>query len=213
MATDKLYGGAIEIAKLPPSFIDVSTIRQVPDTQEVFIHQIPDDATTESAVCYDQSLIFDLLEQVSSVDYAMAIAEHMQDIAPANVENHSVQQVELEGIKRYFSYVSFKPEYKRQEAQGQAQWIILLICLIRLTSVETDVVVQYNIPFKSEDGVKDVEFGKLVQEENAVKDGKDGQKEENEKGKSQVEKLVLENYRFFKNTCESFKVVEWDLFA
>ncbi|GAA5835593.1 hypothetical protein JCM9279_004590 [Rhodotorula babjevae] len=52
MATRELYGGAIT-ASIPPSFLDASDLRQVPDTQEVFL--APDS---------DLSLIVEVLELV-----------------------------------------------------------------------------------------------------------------------------------------------------
>ena len=56
--TTGLYGGAITIKQLPASFIDVSHIRDVPDTQEVFINE-----TSTTSGKLDHSLIIDLLEK------------------------------------------------------------------------------------------------------------------------------------------------------
>lgn len=49
-----LYGGAITV-ELPEPFVDVSTMREVPDNQEVFIFE---GATVDT----DESLIIDLIE-------------------------------------------------------------------------------------------------------------------------------------------------------
>ncbi|KAI3404194.2 hypothetical protein KGF56_002955 [Candida oxycetoniae] len=178
-------------------FIDVSEIRQVPDTQEVFINEIPSDSghSKEKQLFYDQSLIIDLLEQVSSSEYKSAIAEHMQDIAPSSAENIPLEQMEDASdneIMRYFSYLVFKPEYKRQE-KNQATKIVLLVCLIRLNKVETDVIIQYVIPLKSGD-----EVGETINFTNP---------------KSDVDSLVAEKYKFFKEICTKFKVDDWNLFA
>ncbi|MEE6520759.1 hypothetical protein FKM82_018698 [Ascaphus truei] len=50
-----LFGGALS-AILPPSFRDVSALREVPDNQEVFAH-----------VSTDQSIIVELLEYPEGV--------------------------------------------------------------------------------------------------------------------------------------------------
>lgn len=204
-ATTPLYGGAITIPKLPQTFIDVSQIRQVPDTQEVFINQIPDNTTSpEVQLCYDQSLIIDLLEQVNSIEYAQAIAEHMQDIVPAHVHNQPLEEIQIDGVTRYFSYVVFTPEYKRKEETGQAEKIVMFICLIRLVKVETDVIVQFNVPFKSKEGVSD----KLNIQASNHECGNGNHSKEKE-----VNDIVNEKYAFFKNVCTGFKVRDWNLFG
>ena len=75
--TTGLYGGAITIKQLPASFIDVSHIRDVPDTQEVFINE-----TSTTSGKLDHSLIIDLLEKVDPIEYQEAIHLHLQDIVP-----------------------------------------------------------------------------------------------------------------------------------
>lgn len=67
-----LYGGAIRVA-VPPDWADVSTIRQVPDNQEVFVAN--DDL--------GQSLIFDIVERANVPDEHIA-AYYMQDLAEQN---------------------------------------------------------------------------------------------------------------------------------
>ncbi|KAI5964498.1 hypothetical protein KGF57_000990 [Candida theae] len=194
MYTTELYGGAITINKLPSSFIDVSRIRQVPDSQEVFINEVDtsnDDATLSSLLSYDQALIIDLLERVDADDYHAAIAQHLQDFAPPGVHNNPLQELQVEGGKEvlYFSYVTFKPEYKRKEP-NQAEQIIILICLLRLEQVATDVVIQYNLPLKH-DHQKPISFAG---------------------GNDDVDKFASERFQWFKNLCSSLKVVDWSLF-
>ena len=79
--TTELYGGAITISKLPNSFIDISQIRQVPDTQEVFINQLSShNDSHDVSGSFDHSFIIDLLERVDPIDYQEAIHLHLQDI-------------------------------------------------------------------------------------------------------------------------------------
>ncbi|TNY17873.1 hypothetical protein DMC30DRAFT_428852 [Rhodotorula diobovata] len=76
MTSRPLYGGAIT-ASLPPSFLDASDLRQVPDTQEVFL--APDS---------DLSLIVEVLELVkddgSADDLEKAARFHFSSLAHDN---------------------------------------------------------------------------------------------------------------------------------
>ena len=126
--TTELYGGAITISKLPNSFIDISQIRQVPDTQEVFINQLSShNDSHDVSGSFDHSFIIDLLERVDPIDYQEAIHLHLQDIVPPHVHNQPIEQIKQQqqeeeddeddeddddGIIRYFSFVQFKPQYK-----------------------------------------------------------------------------------------------------
>ncbi|KAI5968608.1 hypothetical protein CANMA_002353 [Candida margitis] len=192
MSTTELYGGAITINKLPSSFIDISRIRQVPDSQEVFINEVDStNPTLSSLLTYDQALIFDLLERVDADDYESAIAQHLQDFAPSNTANHPLQEVQIDGGDEllYFSYVSFKPEYERQE-HNQAKQIVILICLLRLDKVGTDVLIQYNLPLKRE-------------HEGSINFAG---------GDNEIDKFASERFEWFKNLCASFKIADWKLF-
>ncbi|EMG50360.1 MOG1 Nuclear import protein MOG1 [Candida maltosa Xu316] len=182
MTYTELYGGAITIEKLPSTFIDVSHIRQVPDTQEVFINQ-----TTEASGSFDQSLIIDLLEKVDPLGYEEAMQLHLLDIVPDHVHNQPLEVVESDSIDRYFSYVAFKPEYKKVEP-GSPKQIITLLCLIRLDKVDTDVVIQYIIPLH--------EAGKI-----------------DFNGYSELDEKVKDAYSLFKEIGTSFTVQDWNLFG
>lgn len=192
MSTTELYGGAITINKLPSSFIDISRIRQVPDSQEVFINEVDStNPTLSSLLTYDQALIIDLLERVDANDYESAIAQHLQDFAPAGVHNNPLQELQISGGDEtlYFSYVSFKPEYKRKE-HDQAEQIIILICFAQIGEAGTDVLIQYNLPLKVEHRGS-INFAG---------------------GDSEVDKLASERFEWFKNLCTSFKIIDWSLF-
>lgn len=209
--TTELYGGAITITKLPDSFIDISQIRQVPDTQEVFINQLTSNSESFDQ-SFDQSFIIDLLERVDCIDYQEAINLHLQDIVPPNVYNHPIEEkINQDGIIRYFSFVKFIPHYNNKKINSNnlesPKQIITLICLIRLENVDTDVLLQYIIPLKddldhdNEDGDGD--------------DNADGEEDVNfEKfGSTKVDKIVKESYKLFKEIALSFTIKNWNLFA
>ena len=205
--TTELYGGAITISKLPNSFIDISQIRQVPDTQEVFINQLSShNDSHDVSGSFDHSFIIDLLERVDPIDYQEAIHLHLQDIVPPHVHNQPIEQIKQQqeeeednedddndddGIIRYFSFVQFKPQYKKSDPNESPKQIITLICLIRLEKVDTDVLLQYIIPLKSENENVNVNF----------------------EGSTKVDKIVKESYDLFKKIALSFTVKDWNLFG
>lgn len=206
--TTELYGGAITISKLPNSFIDISQIRQVPDTQEVFINQLSShNDSHDVSGSFDHSFIIDLLERVDPIDYQEAIHLHLQDIVPPHVHNQPIEQIKQQqeeeeednedddndddGIIRYFSFVQFKPQYKKFDPNESPKQIITLICLIRLEKVDTDVLLQYIIPLKSENENVNVNF----------------------EGSTKVDKIVKESYDLFKKIALSFTVKDWNLFG
>ena len=202
--TTELYGGAITISKLPNSFIDISQIRQVPDTQEVFINQLSShNDSHDVSGSFDHSFIIDLLERVDPIDYQEAIHLHLPDIVPPHVHNQPIEQIKQQqqqeedneddddGIIRYFSFVQFKPQYKKSDPNESPKQIITLICLIRLEKVDTDVLLQYIIPLKSENENVNVNF----------------------EGSTKVDKIVKESYDLFKKIALSFTVKDWNLFG
>ncbi|KAH9967891.1 Mog1p/PsbP-like protein [Russula dissimulans] len=67
-----LFGGAITVS-LPEDFFDASLLRQVPDTQEVYLSSDSDD-----------SIIVEILERVSQSDSAGAARFHFEAIAHDN---------------------------------------------------------------------------------------------------------------------------------
>lgn len=206
--TTELYGGAITISKLPNSFIDISQIRQVPDTQEVFINQLSShNDSHDVSGSFDHSFIIDLLQRVDPIDYQEAIHLHLQDIVPPHVHNQPIEQIKQQqeeeeednedddndddGIIRYFSFVQSKPQYKKFDPNESPKQIITLICLIRLEKVDTDVLLQYIIPLKSENENVNV----------------------NLEGSTKVDKIVKESYDLFKKIALSFTVKDWNLFG
>ncbi|KAI4829532.1 hypothetical protein KUCAC02_023572 [Chaenocephalus aceratus] len=67
-----LFGGALS-AVLPHSAKDTSELREIPDNQEVFVHEHT-----------DQSLIVELVEYQSQVENEDAARYHFEDIAGSN---------------------------------------------------------------------------------------------------------------------------------
>ena len=84
MERRELFGGAI-VMGVPRRFADVSGIRQVPDTQEVFVCQET-----------DQSVIVEVLELSEEADVAHAAQFHFNVLAEDNSSSQS--SIETESI-------------------------------------------------------------------------------------------------------------------
>ncbi|KAI9788619.1 MAG: hypothetical protein M1816_006765 [Peltula sp. TS41687] len=139
-----LFGGAITVS-LPADFADVSSIRQVPDNQEVYLSRT---GLT--------SIIFDLTERV--VDDA-ALRYHLQDILDdadadrARVRGTSLARVdnlpEDTPVYTLFATIQNQDQAQREERQAQQQTqtlTVILLILVRLVAQRTDVVVSINVP-------------------------------------------------------------------
>jgi hypothetical protein len=97
----QLYGGAIKVS-LSDDFIDASTIRQVPDYQEIYLHKQK-----------DQSIIFEILEYQNDNLY-QCIREHYKIVYGCDpikqyseiVEGRNGDKNVFMGIKRFEEYKS-----------------------------------------------------------------------------------------------------------
>ncbi|KAH9823127.1 hypothetical protein DFH28DRAFT_880688 [Melampsora americana] len=74
-----LFGGAIKV-ELPNSLLDVSQIRQVPDSQEVFIFN----STQSSSFLSNLSIIIEVLQKVSTSNPIESIRFHFDSLANDN---------------------------------------------------------------------------------------------------------------------------------
>lgn len=145
-----LYGGAISTV-LPKDVIDVSKIRQIPDTQEVFLIQTPSkDANL------DISIIIDLLEMVPGWKDE-AIGEHLKDLVePQDIEWGPKLIFEQENL------VSYLLSTHKDTPQGQYQ-ILMNVNILRHSNIETDILITSNIPLKTP--VKENEKNSYVEEQ------------------------------------------------
>lgn len=119
----ELYGGAVTTT-LPKGIVDVSELRQVPDTQEVFILEDGEK---------DISIIFDLLEQVPTKDTIEALKIHIDDALETNLFT-IIEEVLLKNLESKITTCYVKTDN-----------LISVLSLIRLNKVETDVVITMNV--------------------------------------------------------------------
>lgn len=92
-----LYGGAIA-TNIPAGLLDASTIRQIPDTQEVFLNPSTND-TDLSQLSKDDTIIIELLEKIDKGDKE-SILEHLSELGNLNsVGENEWQLVKYEKVE------------------------------------------------------------------------------------------------------------------
>ncbi|KAI9508484.1 Mog1p/PsbP-like protein [Russula earlei] len=153
-----LFDGAI-IASLPKHFFDASDVRQVPDTQEVYISLDSDD-----------SIIIEILERVSQDDSADAARFHFEAIAHDNdAVSSSVDDVNEIPYNLADEIPSIVILHGRQGVRKfnktSVDDVRIFVALYRLKERGVDLVLSLNFPMKTGDDVIRTE-----QEYNTAKD-------------------------------------------
>ncbi|OCL01926.1 Mog1p/PsbP-like protein [Glonium stellatum] len=144
----QLFGGAITV-DLPTSFSDVSSIRQVPDHQEVYLDR---NGFT--------SIIFDITERVENVTTdEEALKFHFDDIVSGSAEGtqyfHSgtTTLAKMPNIPTYTLFATQHPHPPTISPNGASvprkptpDFTGILLLLVRLVEQKTDIVVTVNVP-------------------------------------------------------------------
>ncbi|KAG9229847.1 hypothetical protein BJ875DRAFT_507684 [Amylocarpus encephaloides] len=183
-----LFGGAL-IVDLPANFADVSTIRQVPDHQEVYLDK---DGFT--------SIIFDITERVGpagsgpAIDGA-ALTAHLEDIVDSDIDTVKVWNTSNtqfsklpEDIPAYTLIATQTPP--PQPASKNPDFTAIVLTLIRLEKESTDILVTINVPH-----IK----GEYREEEVNMDMGKQGE-------------MIENSVEFAAKIWETFKIKDWGLF-
>ncbi|KAI7864368.1 hypothetical protein BDF14DRAFT_1835667 [Spinellus fusiger] len=146
MSTRLLFGGAI-VAPVKNSFMDASTVRQIPDNQEVFV-----DTTTQ------QSLIVELLEQVEAQGEEVPRLHFAQLASDNNALAVTVDTVRMltpaatipllpPGSTSIYQLYGHQQVAKFNEAEKNAyNSVSIIMTVVRLGQVKTDVIITINIP-------------------------------------------------------------------
>jgi hypothetical protein len=151
-----LFGGAITTV-LPTGYLDASDLRQIPDNQEVFLSPIN-----------NASIIISLLERVPASDLQSAVKEHFDD-AVLGASNRRGENADIphtrpveqlpsphgtraRGVTEAGLVVAAMQtsESDRAHARGKGGEEVVftgvVMGLVRLASVETDLLVEFNVP-------------------------------------------------------------------
>ncbi|KAI5123277.1 hypothetical protein M0805_009299 [Coniferiporia weirii] len=145
-----LFGGAITI-ELPSTFIDASTLRQVPDTQEVFISPS------------DVSFVIEILERVDPDDPKEAVKFHFDSLAHDNdAINSHVLDIRLPEDNTAASSSSPETTPSPVLLEGSQQIakfnsrhkddVRVLLAVYRIARKRVDLVFSANVPLTTETG-------------------------------------------------------------
>lgn len=145
MGVTELYGGAITTF-IPDGFLDASMLREVPDTQEVYVNsrQEQEAEMAEDGLGTNESVIIDLLQRVDAQDDD-ALLVHVEDITALNggnsfdiIKKDTAPDGTITCILAESAYKWGKKDLKEA--------LIICLALKRLRDVETDVVISINVP-------------------------------------------------------------------
>ncbi|RIA96093.1 hypothetical protein C1645_733580 [Glomus cerebriforme] len=142
----ELFGGAISMY-IPPSFGDVSDVRNVPDNQEVFT-----DVNT------DQSIIIEILQFVHQAANEDVARYHFDSVATDNKAEdfsiiHKITQLTSQEVPNlppntpmYFC-TGQQSVAKFNETDLNAHNLVsIYLAVFRFPNYDTDIVITYNIP-------------------------------------------------------------------
>ncbi|SCU97632.1 LANO_0E16512g1_1 [Lachancea nothofagi CBS 11611] len=146
--TQSLYGGAISCV-MPEGFLDASILREVPDTQEVFVNsrEAGEKDKFKDGLGLDESVIVDLLQRVDAENDRDALSVHLQEITGLNGSSDwTVVQIDtVTQPTPYQTCIALETAYK-WDKEDHAETLVLCAALIRLEDVQTDVILSVNLP-------------------------------------------------------------------
>jgi len=201
----ELYGGAIT-THIPRGLLDASELRQIPDTQEVFLN--PSENTTDyTQLNKDDSIIVDLMERLDGED-TEAIREHFSEISALNDTSNSWKLVSIDDVSNKLNSKAYigtgvEPAMKwgRDESKGldYKPTLVVVLGIIRLKKVDTDVLVTQNVLISDKDELKDL----------SVLESAGSEKDEGNKAAKRIElaKSVI------KEAISNLVVEDWNLFG
>ncbi|GMM59173.1 Ran GTPase-binding protein [Maudiozyma humilis] len=149
-STTPLYGGAITTV-IPGGFLDASLVREVPDTQEVYVNsrQAGEESTFGDGLGLNESVIVDLLQQVDARDDRAALDVHIEEIASLNqADSLHVQQHETLGP--HTQVCVCVEDALKWGKRSEKETVVVCTGLLRLPDVQTDVVCSVNVPVTAE---------------------------------------------------------------
>lgn len=150
----KLYGGAIT-AEIPSGLSNAENLRQIPDSQEVFVERVEG----------DDALIFDLLQEVEIED-SQALDFHIKELADLNAVS-SKSLVYLTAVKPITVGIEGSKAWVAVTTQEAKKWgrdqtpLALIAALVRLERVQTDFLITLNVPFET--ASEQAEYKKLLE--------------------------------------------------
>jgi hypothetical protein len=138
-----LFGGALSCL-LPPGAKDVSEVRQIPDNQEVLVHEET-----------DQSIVIELLEYEEAVDGEQAVKHHFHELARSN--NAVAQKIlsssrllneklALNDCREAVAITGQQRVAKFNEGADASNTVTIHLALLRMPQYATDILMSFNDP-------------------------------------------------------------------
>lgn len=144
----ELYGGAITTI-IPEGFLDVSLLREVPDTQEVYVNSREDTEVFNDGLGKNESVIVDLLESVDADSDEEALRIHMAELSDLNDSEQWAKIKDTKPIAN--SQCCLLVESAKKWGKSELnETVAICLALIRLDEFQTDVVITINIPLEKE---------------------------------------------------------------
>ncbi|QLQ82682.1 hypothetical protein HG537_0H04450 [Torulaspora globosa] len=147
-AVTGLYGGAIT-TYLPEGFLDASLLREVPDTQEVYVNSRGEHERYDDGLGKNESVVVDLLERVDADDDVEALRVHVMEIASFD-RGSDVKFTRLEQLAENQQACVVVERVNKWGKQELNETVVLCVGLIRLADVATDVVITVHVPWSNE---------------------------------------------------------------
>lgn len=147
-ANAELYGGAIT-TYVPDGFLDASLLREVPDTQEVYVNSRGDGERYDDGLGKNESVVVDLLERVDAQDDVEALREHVMEIATFD-RSQDVRFARLEQLAENQQACVVVESVNKWGKRELNETVVLCVGLIRLADVATDVVITVHVPWRDE---------------------------------------------------------------
>ncbi|KAI0957111.1 hypothetical protein AcW1_005607 [Taiwanofungus camphoratus] len=151
-AMKELFGGAITIS-LPTNLIDASDLRQVPDTQEVFLY--PDS---------EISIIVEVLQSVDTNNFQDTARFHFDSLAHDN-DAEAKEILEISQASNGTGHSTPAPivlhgtQSIRKFNSALPDEIRVLLAVYRIQGHDTDLVMTMNVPMKTSDSAAVSEAG------------------------------------------------------
>jgi len=213
--TISLFGGAIATI-LPVAFEDVSTIRQVPDHQEVFVDRNSEMSFIVELVSYD--------EDVSDADapgYYFADLGQCNEAKNVRVDSKGIIPAEARLTPLLTDRTTVRcaitgrqtvSKFRREDAPLEVVQIILVV--IRLPHVGTDMLLSVNVPFAEDRppiGVEDVV--RAVNHRSPGDDGSNSSSSSSSSSSGSSGDSVAPAISVMATALQSLQVRNWSLFA
>lgn len=139
-----LFGGAIT-SYVPEGFEDASRLRDVPDTQEVFVNARPTGVRHADGLADQASIVVELLERVVAADDEAALREHVAELVAVD-GGHELRFARVQALGGERLACVAEERACKWDKPALEEPVVLCVGLVRLADVATDAVITVHVP-------------------------------------------------------------------